>query len=187
MSSSDSAIRALEDRLFEIYHRAGREVTYRTEAGDERPYWPKRYLQALRRAVEQGDDELVEFASRLVTSEHPSRGFGYLDEADRLDLTVEAVVADSSAPYHARFDDRVIRAARRRLREHGFRPQPARSPQNKGHRFNITVEVESDGRITISAPDRSPETGGPLDAVRFFIDELNAAGRTGKRNSDPRD
>ena len=160
MSSSDPAIRELEDRLFEIYHRAGREVTYRTDAGDLRAYWPKRYLQALRRAVEQGDDEVVQFTSRLVTSDHPSRGFGYLDDAGRLDLTVEAVVADDAAPFHGRFDDHVVRAARRRLAEHGYEP-PSRpthvrpQPTTGARRFEIAVEVASDG-------DRHDYPTGPL-------------------------
>jgi hypothetical protein len=144
METTDAAISELQDRLFEIYHRAGREVTYTTDTGEERAYWPKRFLQALRRAVSEGDEELIDFVSRLVTSAEPSRGFGYLLDNARLDLTVEAVVADETAPFHPLFDRKVVEAARGRLAKHGY--EHGRSQEQKpARRFTVSVEVFVDG------------------------------------------
>src|SRR5918911_200334 len=93
--------------LFAIYFRAGREVKYVTESGERRSYWANRYMQALKRAVEQeasGDQRaIVDFVERLVMQPEPSRGFHYLRGANRLDLSVEAHVADASQPYHGLF------------------------------------------------------------------------------------
>ena len=178
VSTNKSALRELEDRLFEIYHRAGREVEYKTESGETRAYWPKRYLQALRRAVGEGDDELVEFVGRLVTSDEPSRGFGYLHDQERLDLTVEAIVADETAPYHDLFDEDVVRAARKRLAEHGY--DPARVGEERHRRcIELTIEVAPDGTVTMRQEGRPPRSGTPLDVVRFFTDELSAIAREG--------
>jgi hypothetical protein len=115
---------ALADDLFAIHSRAGREVTYVTEGGERRPYWPNRYLQALKRAVEEaanGNEKAIpEFAERLVTQSEPSRGFHYLHAANRLDLSVEVHVADASRPYHGLFSAEARDAARSRLAEYGY-------------------------------------------------------------------
>ena len=113
-------IDVLKEDLFNIYYRAGQEVEYTTDTGKVRPYWANRYLQSLKKAVEEGDAEVVSLVSRFATSEQPSRGYGYLAAADRPDLTVEALVADASKPYHHLFEPAAVRAARARLRESGF-------------------------------------------------------------------
>jgi hypothetical protein len=56
---------------------------------------------AVKRAI--ADDEVVEFVERVVTRDESTRGFGYLEEAGRLDLTVEALVADATKPFHSLF------------------------------------------------------------------------------------
>src|SRR3954454_15180222 len=113
-------IDALKQDLFGIYYGAGRNVTYTAESGKLRAYWPNRYLQALKRAVEVGDAEVVAYVTRMVLSDEPSRGFGYLADSNRLDLTVEALVADSSKPYHHLFDPETVQAAIDRLADHGY-------------------------------------------------------------------
>jgi hypothetical protein len=185
MTTDDPAIRELEDRLFQIYHRAGREVTYVTASGDRRKYWPKRYLQALRRAVDEGDDALIAFVGRLVTTNAPSRGFGYLFDQDRLDLTVEAVVADERPPYHRLFDSDVVDAARRRLAEHSYefaaQGEDARLTTAAGPRsahFELTVDVDADGMVTLTRHGEPPRSGTELDAIRFFMDDLATVRRT---------
>lgn len=110
-----SDIDQLTSDLLEIYTTTGREVTYLTEAGERRPYWPNRYLQAVRRAI--ADDDVVEFVERLVRRDDASRGFGYLQEADRLDLTVEALVVDESKPYHHLFTEEAVLSSSARLLE----------------------------------------------------------------------
>jgi hypothetical protein len=187
MTTTHPDMRELQDRLFEIYHRAGREVTYTTEAGETRAYWPKRYLQTLRRAVEAGDDELIAFISRMVSTNTPSRGFGYLHDHGRLDLTVEAIVADDQAPYHHRFSQEVVRAARRRLAEHGYQPgqvAPEAKDAEPVRRFELTVEVTANGKVTVTQPGRSARSGTQLDAVRFFVDALVVAGAAGRPGTD---
>lgn len=121
---------SLTKALFAIYAIAGREVYYVTDKGETRPYWANRFRQALQRAVEQ--DDVVGFVERLVQQPDPSRGFGYLNLAGRLDLSVEAVVTEQ---YPQLFSSEVVKAARERLRDHGYEP---------GARTEITLGRESD-------------------------------------------
>lgn len=106
-------IKALLDDLLAIYTTTGREVTYVTDAGETKKYWPHRYLQAVRRAAER--DEVVEFVERLVTRDDATRGFGYLQDANRLDLTVEALVIDEAKPYHSVFSSEAVGMSKTRL------------------------------------------------------------------------
>lgn len=153
----------LTEDLFNIYATAGREVTYTTDRGEERPYWANRYRQALQRAVEA--DEVVEFVERLVMQGEPSRGFFYLKDAGRLDLTVEALVVDESKPYHSMFSREAINAAREQLDEHGFTVAPstgggASLPPSSptiaagqlppGSTFDLRVTVRSDGTLSLA-------------------------------------
>jgi len=123
------AMRSLVDDLFAIYSRAGREVTYKTERGETRPYWANRYMQALKRAVEDeanGDTNAVlQFVERLVSQPEPSRGFAYLLDAGRLDLSVEAHVIDEAKPYHRLFSRGAIDVSRARLAEYGYDVKPS--------------------------------------------------------------
>ena len=132
---------ALIEALFKLYSDAGTEVTYVSESGKTLRYWPKRYLQALRRAVE--NDEVIGFVEGLVTREE-SRGFGYLEDAGRLDLTVEAVVVER---FPELFEAEVVAAARDRLLAHGYEPKAepveARQPVAVGLTpgSNVLVEI----------------------------------------------
>jgi hypothetical protein len=117
-----SLINLLIEALFAIYSRAGAEVTYITDRGERRPYWANRYLQALKRAVIEGPEGVVAFVERLINQPEPSRGFFYLKEAGRLDLSVEALVADASQPFHHLFSPDAVAVAEARLREHGWEP-----------------------------------------------------------------
>jgi hypothetical protein len=112
------AEQALYQDLLSVYARAGAEVVYETDKGETKSYWPKRFLQAVKRA--EKNDDLIPFASRLVTEQEPSRGFFILKKAGRLDLTVEALLCDHSKPYRAEFDFDVLERARQRLAAHGF-------------------------------------------------------------------
>jgi hypothetical protein len=115
-----SDLDTLADDLLGIYARSGREVTYVSDRGETRPYWPNRFLQALKRAIAEGDSAVLDFTVRLVAQPEPSRGFEYLRLAGRLDISVEALVADPSRPYHHRFPPAAVSAARARLSEHGY-------------------------------------------------------------------
>lgn len=105
----------LTDDLFWIYQTTGHEVTHVSPSGLMKPYWPYRYLQGLKRAVENG--EVVEFVERIVMRGDATSGFGCLQEAQRFDLTLEAFVIDESKPYHRFFSDEAVSLSRERLRE----------------------------------------------------------------------
>jgi hypothetical protein len=129
--------------LLAIYTLAGQEVTYVTDKGERRKYWPHRYLQAVRRAIDK--NEVLEFVERLVTRGESTRGFGYLQDAGRLDLTVEALVVDEEKPYHHLFSKEAIEASAARLAE------------AKGV---IGRQVEANGRVEFT-----PKARSILDAI----------------------
>ncbi|MHB8059576.1 MAG: hypothetical protein ACYDHO_01930 [Gaiellaceae bacterium] len=99
--------------LFWIYETTGRKVTYISPSGDRKPYWAYRYLQAVRRAVENGD--VVELVERIVLRRSPTDGFEHLEEAGRLDLSLEAFVVDDNKPYHHLFSAEAVSLSRVRL------------------------------------------------------------------------
>jgi hypothetical protein len=160
---SDSLLHLLTQALLNIYARAGREVTYLTDAGERRPYWANRYLQALKRAIREGTLEaLVTFIDDLVTREEPSRGFFYLKEADRLDLSVEALVLDESQPFHDLFSEEAVEASRSRLNEHGYEldgsvegavapegDHDVRSSASTPLELDLKLTVGTDGLVTL--------------------------------------
>ena len=106
-------LQILTQDLLGIYAATGRDVTYVTDSGQTRKYWPSRYLQAVKRAIER--DEVVEFVERLVTRDDATRGFGYLQDAGRLDLTVEALVVDEDKAYHHLFSRKAVEMSQARL------------------------------------------------------------------------
>jgi hypothetical protein len=114
MSSTPEAM--LVEDLFAIYSSAGKEVTYVTHRGETRPYWPYRFRQA----VERHAQDPVPWVEDLVMKPKPSRGFGYLEAAGRLDLSLEALVCDPTTEYHHLFSAAAVAAARSRLDEHGY-------------------------------------------------------------------
>jgi len=154
------SINALTEALFGIYSRAGAEVTYISDRGERRPYWANRYRQALQRAVE--NDEVVEFVVRLVAEGEPSRGFGYLKAADRLDLSVEALVVER---FPHMFSAEVVEAAAARLVGNGYRPAAERAtPPDRpadsvslsdllksrvGEAFDVRVQLAHDGTLSL--------------------------------------
>jgi hypothetical protein len=140
----------LTEALFGIYTKAGAQVTYKTEDGRVRPYWANRYRQFLQRAVEQ--DDVIGFVERLIMSDEPSRGFGYLKAADRLDLTVEAVILKDFSDL---FSDDVLEAARDRLEAAGYQgaksatvETPAAPTGLAGTTIPVEITFGADGSIS---------------------------------------
>lgn len=181
-------IDVMKEDLFGIYYEAGRNVTYTAESGKVRPYWPNRYLQALKRAVDEGDTEVIAYVSRMVVSDEPSRGFGYLADAQRLDLTIEALVTDPSKPYHHLFAPETVQAAIDRLSEYGFSwdgEQPTAGASESlaaalirtenGVAVELTVELTTDGDVVLHAGDYTQLADGTLAAVRAFVGLLAQA------------
>jgi hypothetical protein len=154
------SINALTEALFGIYSRAGAEVTYISDRGERRPYWANRYRQTLQRAVE--NNEVVEFVVRLVAEGEPSRGFGYLKAAGRLDLSVEALVVEQ---FPQMFSAEVVEVATARLVSNGYQPtakraapsdQPAGSvslsdllKSRAGEAFDVRVYLAHDGTLSL--------------------------------------
>jgi hypothetical protein len=179
---------ALKTDLFALYYDAGRNVRYIAESGEDRAYWPNRYLQALKKAVESGDVEVVAYIRRMVLSDAPSRGFGYLEAANRLDLTVEALVVDPTKPYHHLFDEEMVRAAIERLAEHDYEVDDSSEPARVGNlaaeavvetedgfAVELTVEVTRQGYVRLRAGEVSQPVEGTLGAVRTFVGLLAQA------------
>ncbi len=159
----NEAEQALYQDLLSIYARAGAEVTYETDKGDVRPYWAKRFLQAVKRSERSG--ELFAFVARLLGPPEPSRGFLILKKAERLDLTVEALVINPSKSYYAAIDPELVEIARQRLVEHGYEPPASGSAGSEpkapsteraavhlasGASFDLRVTVGSDGKLAIA-------------------------------------
>jgi hypothetical protein len=88
--------------MVELYLRAKRELGYNAT-----------YLLRM-----LGNEGGVSTARRLVTSGHASEGFDYLWEHHRLDLSVEALVAQDE--FASLFDPEVVSCARKRLRDYGW-------------------------------------------------------------------
>lgn len=150
-----NAIQQLADDLFGIYSTAGREVTYVSDRGERRAYWANRFRQAVQRAVD--NDEVVPFVERLVMQDNPSRGFGYLAAAGRLDLSVEALVIDESKVYHPLFSIEAVEASRDRLAAHGYDGKALATDQVSvaagdlqiGSTFDLRVTVQADGALKL--------------------------------------
>lgn len=144
---------SLTEALFSIYANTGREVTYITEKGEERPYWANRFRQALQRAVDE--DNVVGFVERLVGQPEPSRGFGYLAAADRLDLTVEALVVRDE--FRGLFSPEIVSIAEERLDDPDIvLPQVIPAPRPKaetevepGSSFTVKVTVDAGGALSL--------------------------------------
>jgi hypothetical protein len=134
---------ALYGDLLSIYARAGAEVSYETEAGDKKAYWPKRFLQAVKRAKKK--DELQEFVERLVQAGKPSRGFFILKKAGRLDLTVEALVIDKEKPYWGVIEFPAVEASRHRLADHDYLHAFGSPPKEDGEVPAREVEAQVGG------------------------------------------
>src|SRR4051812_21154477 len=118
----------------------------------------------------------------MVLSDEPSRGFGYLAAAGRLDLTVEALVADASKPYHHLWEQEVVRAAEERLTARGYPlgDRDLRAPADPlaaaaivetpdGFAVELSVEVTRDGAVRLLAGEASEAADGTLGAVRTFV------------------
>lgn len=158
--SSTEAEKALYQDLLSIYARAGAEVTYETDDGQIKPYWAKRFLQAVKRA--EKNDDLVGFVDRLLRPKQPSRGFLILKKAGRLDLTVEALVIDSRKSYYREIPLELIAIARQRLAEHGYEEALSREPREAadpssdlpafapGTSFDVRVTVSDNGALSFA-------------------------------------
>jgi len=191
---ASNPMEALKRALFDLYYLAGRNVTYVADSGERRAYWPNRYLQGYKRAVADSDAEVLAYVVRMVLSDEPSRGFGYLKDADRLDLTVEALVADPSRVWHHLFDADVVRAARDRLATHDYQVatgQPAKPAglanalmaTDAGMAVDLTVEVTREGDVLLHAGDYTERADGALGAVQAFtglLAQAQAAAVAGK-------
>lgn len=81
------------------------------------PYTPSYYKRGLKNAVDRGGLAVAEFV-RGYLYRSPSGGYKKLEDADSLDLTCEALVADDSKPYAHLFTDEDRAAARKRLAPH---------------------------------------------------------------------
>jgi len=90
--------------MFEIYRRAKSEVAYNATI----------FLRMI------GDRGGLETAKYLINSPKPSDGYAHLFERGRLDLTVEAMIAENTK-WHQLFTDDELNKVRRRLKDYGYK------------------------------------------------------------------
>ncbi len=96
-------VQKFEQAMFDIYRRAKDETGYR----------PTIFLDLV---TTRGG---LQTAKTLINSSRPSDGYTRLYELKRLDLTVEAVVADHPE-WHSLFTDEELGKARARLKAYGY-------------------------------------------------------------------
>ncbi len=116
---------ALVDDLLDLYHRTCREVTYVRPSGKVGAYWPRRFLRMIKRwHLDFDPSRIVEATARMVTKP-TTIGFGIIEDANRLDLSVEVLVVDADKPYHHLFSPTAVQAAHARLEGYLLRRSPA--------------------------------------------------------------
>lgn len=98
--------KAFDQAMFDIYRRADAEIGYR----------PTIFLDMLHK---RGG---IATAKQLINASKPSDGYTRLYEANRLDLTVEAVVVENET-WHPLFTGDELAKARRRLRDYHYKPK----------------------------------------------------------------
>ncbi len=98
--------KAFDHAMFDIYRRADAELGYR----------PTIFLDMLHK---RGG---IATARQLINAAKPSDGYTRLYEANRLDLTVEAVVVENPA-WHPLFTSEELVRARRRLKDYRYEPK----------------------------------------------------------------
>ena len=106
---------ALFDDLLDLYYRSGAEVTYVLPSGRVGPYWPRRYLQMIKRHHLQWNPSRIIEATEKLVNKPSTVGFGIIEDADRLDLSVEVIVVDKARPYHHLFSREAVEAAHARI------------------------------------------------------------------------
>jgi hypothetical protein len=109
--------------LNDIYERTVAAPDIRRRDGQK--YVPSRFRQGIQRAEENGDPV------RLVFNmcRHKTEGFDVLLEANRPELTVEALVVDAAKDYHDLFQEETKRLSAERLEAFHSSASPRRRPR----------------------------------------------------------
>src|SRR5438132_3919824 len=115
--------------MFEIYRRAKSEAGYNATI-------------FLRMVSDKGG---LTTARYLINSARPSDGYTHLYERGRLDLTVEAMVAEN-AKWHELFTGKEVVAATSRLKKYGYSPRTASVPTVVKPKMNVLDARNSTGR-----------------------------------------
>jgi hypothetical protein len=100
--------RQFDAAMFEIYRRAQSEAGYKATL-------------FLRMVADRGG---LATAKYLINSSKPSDGYTHLYERGRLDLSVEALIAETPK-WHELFTNDELVAANNRLKKYGYNPRAA--------------------------------------------------------------
>ena len=113
--SGGSPEQALFADCVDLYERTAAEVTYEWPSGRIGPYWARRFMRKIKTDHEETTpSRIVESVSEMVCKPAP-QGFGIIEQAGRLDLSLELLVLDESTPYHHLFAPDVVDAAADRM------------------------------------------------------------------------
>ena len=113
MDDRDAIAALVSDLHWQIDQLAPRGI--KDKAG--KPYNPAYYKRGLRNAIDRGELAVAEYVRRYLYKA-ASDSYRKLEDANSLDLTCEALVADDTKPYAHLFTEADRAAARKRLAPH---------------------------------------------------------------------
>ena len=155
-------LQELYDDCVELYRRTAAEVTYVWPSGKVGPYWARRFQQKIKRDHEDTTpSRIVESVSEMVSKPAP-QGFGIIEEAGRLDLSLELLVLDEGKSYHHLFGPKVITAAAERMEVY-----EARQPEVRAQ-----AEDKSEAALKPAPPRADRASRSPTDAGAPEVPEV---------------
>jgi hypothetical protein len=123
------ALRQLYEDALNLYERARQEVSITRKDGRRQKYAATRYKQQIEKG--HAANVLVPTIARMLKKR--TLGFGHLEEARRPDLMMEqALVLNTSKPYHALFPPTTLQRARERMADYFARhprDESSKTPQ----------------------------------------------------------
>jgi hypothetical protein len=169
-------LQALYDDCVELYRRTAAEVTYVWPSGKVGPYWARRFQRKIKRDHEDTTpSRIVESVSEMVSKLAP-QGFGIIEEAGRLDLSLELLVLDEDKTYHSLFSPEVIAAAAERMEVYYARQSEVRehAKQNgQTEREHAVAAADGDSEELVQAADSKPPEDD-LGRLLVHIERLGA-------------
>jgi tetratricopeptide (TPR) repeat protein len=120
------------------------------------PYNPSFYKRSLQTAIDGGGAAVLDFLRRYVRKGPPSDGYRKFEDANSLDLTCEALIADTDKPYAHLFSDAERAAAQARLAHHFEAIDQREAERNRRietRRSELPEQIEELHRLSATATE----------------------------------
>jgi tetratricopeptide (TPR) repeat protein len=146
------------------------------------PYTPSYYKRGLQSAIDRGGLAVAHYV-RGYLYKAPSEGYRKLEDADSLDLTCEALIADESKPYAHLFTATERKLARERLAHHfGAIEQrkAARNARIEKRRAQLPSDVGELTKLAATAADAEAAIAINLAIVERTPNDPVAHNRLGR-------